>query len=305
MSGTAKGFGGGKVILVGEHAVVHGVPAIAAGIRRGVTTIARRAQEDSLHFEPWGRTFRPDADSEEPLARAFEQILSSYRDRPPLRLDVRVDLPPGAGLGCSAAIGVSLLDALDEALGVQRSRPALGALALEWERFFHGAPSGIDNIASAMGGLLCFQQACPVRPISPARPFSLVVAHSGQRSNTKDMVALVSRQLAERPAWRRRALDEVHALVLEAETALRHGEILALGRVLDRNHRILRSLRLSTPRLEDLCGAARSAGALGAKITGAGGGGCIVALAEGPDHAIRIADSLEAESFIEEVGRAA
>jgi len=305
MSNTGTGFGGGKVILVGEHAVVHGVPAIAAGVRRGVTSIARPAEEDLLHLEPWGRTFRPDADSEEPLARAFEQVLSSYGDRPPLRLDVRVDLPPGAGLGCSAALGVSLLDAVDKALGERRSRAALGALALEWEKFFHGAPSGIDNIASAMGGLLCFQQASPVRRISPARPFALVVAHSGQGSNTRDMVALVSQQLAERPSWARRTLDEVHALVIEAETALRDGEMLALGRVLDRNHRILRSLRLSTPRLEELCGAARSAGALGAKITGAGGGGCIVALAEDADHAIRIADSLEAESFVEEVGRAA
>jgi len=299
------GFGGGKVILVGEHAVVHGVPAIAAGVRRGVTAIAQCAEEDSLHLEPWGRTFRPDASSDEPLARAFDRILSSYRDRPPLRLDVRVDLPPGAGLGCSAALGVSLLDAVDKALGVQRSRAALGAVALEWERFFHGAPSGIDNIASAMGGVLCFRQGSPVRRISPARALSLVVAHSGQPSNTKDMVALVSQQLAEHPAWARRMLDQVHALVLDAEIALRRGEILALGRALDRNHRILRSLRLSTPRLEELCAAARSAGALGAKITGAGGGGCIVALAGDSDHAIRIADSLDAESFVEEVCRAA
>ena len=131
MLSIAKGFGGGKVILVGEHAVVHGVPAIAAGIRRGVTSVARRDEEDVLHFEPWGRTFRPDADGEEPLARAFERLLSSYGDRPRLRLDVRVDLAPGAGLGCSAAIGVSLLDAVDRALGIRRSRAALGDLVRE------------------------------------------------------------------------------------------------------------------------------------------------------------------------------
>ncbi|MGB3050802.1 MAG: mevalonate kinase [Polyangiales bacterium] len=305
MTSTATGFGGGKIILVGEHAVVHGVPAIAAGLRRGVSSIAYAADEDSLHVEPWGTTWRPNAESEEPLERAFERVLSLYGDRPPLRSVVRVALPPGAGLGCSAAIGVSLLDAIDKALGVPRSRADLGALALEWERFFHGDPSGIDNLASALGGLLCFQRWSPLRSISPKGSFFLVVAHSGQRSNTKDMVARVSRQLEARPDWGRRTLDEVHAMVLDSETAIRRGDLIALGGALDRNHEILRSLNLSTPRLEGLCLAARSAGALGAKVTGAGGGGCMVALATDVEHAHRIAAALEAESFVEEVGRAA
>lgn len=305
MSTAAKGFGGGKVILVGEHAVVHGVPAIAAGVRRGVTAMAQPAEEDLLHIEPWGRTLRPASADDEPLARAFDHVLGCYDDRPSLRIEVQVDLPPGAGLGCSAALGVSILDAVDKTLGIDRPRDALGALALGWERFFHGAPSGIDNTTAALGGLLRFQQASAVRRIAPARPVHLVVAHSGERSSTKEMVALVSRHLEEHPASGRRKLDEVRELVNEAETALQNGEMLALGQAFDRNHDILRSLCLSTPRLEELCRAARSAGALGAKVTGAGGGGCIVALAEDTDHAVRISDALEADSFVEEVGRAA
>ncbi|MBT8468584.1 MAG: mevalonate kinase [Deltaproteobacteria bacterium] len=305
MTNTAMGFGGGKIILVGEHAVVHGTPAIAAGIRRGVSSIARPADQDSLHVEPWGRTWRPNAKSEEPLERAFERILSRYADRPPLRFVVRVALPPGAGLGCSAAIGVSLIDAIDKALGVARSRAELGALALEWERFFHGDPSGIDNLASALGGLLCYRRSSPPRRISPKGSIFLVVAHSGQRSNTKEMVARVSQRLAGSPEWARRALDEVKTLAIDAEAAIRSGDLIALGAVLNRNHEILRSLNLSTNRLEALCREARSAGALGAKITGAGGGGCMVALAAEAEHADRISGALAAESFVEEVGRAA
>lgn len=305
MTNAAIGFGGGKIILVGEHAVVHGAPAIAVGIGRGVSSIAHPADRDSLQIEPWGKTWRPNAESEDPLERAFERILSRYADRPPLRFVVRVALPPGAGLGCSAAIGVSLIDALDKALGVLRSRAELGSLALEWERFFHGDPSGIDNLAAALGGLICFQRSSPPRSISPKSSFYLVVAHSGQRSSTKEMVARVSRQLEQRPDWARSVLDEVNTLALRAETAIRNGDLSALGSVLDRNHAILRSLNLSTPRLEGLCQAARSAGALGAKITGAGGGGCMVALATGAEQASRIASALEAEAFIEEVGRAA
>lgn len=305
MSRTEEGFGGGKVILLGEHAVVHGVPAIAAGVRRGVRATAQPAPEDVLHVEPWGRTWRPTQVGDEQLSRAFDHVLAFYDDRPPLRIDVQVELPRGAGLGCSAALGVSVLDAIDKALGVDRSRIALGTRALAWEKFFHGAPSGIDNAVAALGGLLRFQRPSMVSRITPLRTLHLVVGHSGERSSTKDMVAWVARQLRERPVSVNRKLDEVRELVDEAEAALQFGEVLALGQALDRNHRILRDLHLSTPRLEALCRAAKSAGALGAKVTGAGGGGCMVALAEDPDHAIRIADALDADSFIEEVGRAA
>ncbi len=305
MANASMGFGAGKVILVGEHAVVHGAPAIAAGIRRGVSSIARPAGTDSLHVEPWGKTWRPNAKSVEPLERAFEHILSRYAERPRLRLVVRVTLPPGAGLGCSAAMGVSLIDAIDKALGIRRSRAELGALALKWERFFHGNPSGIDNLTSALGGVLYYRRSSPPRTISPRGSLFLVVAHSGQRSNTKEMVARVSQRLARHPDWARHALDEVHTLAMDAETAIGSGDLAALGDILNRNHEILRSFNLSTLRLEELCREARSAGALGAKITGAGGGGCMVALAAEAEHAYRIASALAAETFVEEVRRAA
>lgn len=305
MPPSATGFGGGKVILLGEHAVVHGVPAIAVGVRRGVTARARPSTEDLLHVEPWGRTLRPAHGGDEPLERALDHVLGHYEERPKLRIDVDVDLPPGAGLGCSAALGVSILDAIDKALDVVRSRDALGALALGWESFFHGAPSGIDNTVAAVGGLLRFQRRSSVRRITSSQTFHLIIAHSGQRSSTRAMVEMVTRQLEEHPVLVNRKLDEIRALVDEAEAALQRGDVATVGRALDCNHGILRTLHLSTPRLDALCRAARTAGALGAKVTGAGGGGCMFALAEDLDHAIRIADALDAESFIEEVGSAA
>lgn len=297
------GFGGGKIILLGEHTVVHGTPAIAAGLGRGVTSIARSAPEDLLHIEPWGRSLRPSDD--DPLARAFSKVLDDVGKRPPLRVDVRVDLPPGAGLGCSAAIGVSLLDAVDKALGIGRSRADIGARALDWERFFHGAPSGVDNTVSALGGLIRFQRSATVRSIPLTRPLHVVVAHSGERSSTKEMVARVSTRLSERPDWATKTLDEVCALVLDAELALRGGDWPRLGWALDRKQEILQSFGLSTPRLESLCELARSTGAHGAKVTGAGGGGCIIALAEDGHHAARIADALDADAFVEEIPHAA
>ena len=147
------GFGRGKVILLGEHAVVHGCPAIAVGIGRGVTAEAVVAERDLLRLAPWDLTLGPDAASDEPLERAFSAALALYPGRPSLEVHALVDLPRGAGLGCSAAIGVAVLDAIDEALGIDRTRIDLAAAALSWEKVFHGNPSGIDNTMSAVGGV--------------------------------------------------------------------------------------------------------------------------------------------------------
>ena len=114
------GFGRGKVILLGEHAVVHGCPAIAVGIERGVTAEAETSERDLLRLSPWDLSLAPDLDGDEPLERAFAVALAMYPSRPSLEVNVDVDLPAGAGLGCSAAIGVAVLDAIDEALGLER-----------------------------------------------------------------------------------------------------------------------------------------------------------------------------------------
>ena len=128
------GFGRGKVILLGEHAVVHGCPAIAVGIERGVTANATVAEHDLLQLSPWDLVLRPDPKGNEPLQRAFAAALALYPARPSLEVNAQVDLPAGAGLGCSAAIGVAILDAIDETLGIERSRTELATAALAWEK---------------------------------------------------------------------------------------------------------------------------------------------------------------------------
>ncbi len=305
MRTETAGFGGGKVILLGEHAVVHGVPAIAAGLQRGVVAVARPASEDLLHVQPWSRSVRPQRACDDPLAHALSDVLSSYRNRPRLRIEARVDLPPGAGLGCSAALGVAILDAIDKALGIERSREALGKQALRWERFFHGSPSGVDNTAAALGGLIRFEHGRGVSAMSTGSAFHLVVAHSGERSDTGDMVAKVARKLEAEPRQTRRLFSEVRGLVDSAEAAISSGDAATLGRCLDRNGEVLGSLGLTTPRTERLCRAARSAGALGAKVTGAGGGGCIVALGVGEEESAAIVEAVKSDAFVVEVGHAA
>ncbi len=295
------GFGRGKVILLGEHAVVHGCPAIAVGIERGVRAEAEPGDEDLLRLSPWGLTLRPDRNGEEPLERAFAAALATYASRPPLVIGARVDLPAGAGLGCSAAIGVAVLDAIDEALGIARPREELAEKALAWERVFHGNPSGIDNTMSAIGGVALYRRGDALQPLRSNKPLHLVIGYSGESSSTKEMVASVSRQLERDPDRVHKSFAAIEALVRNAKLAIEAGDHVALGQLLDLNHSILTSLMLGTTRLEELCQAAREAGALGAKITGAGGGGCMFALAAKPEGAEKIRQALGDTAFVAEV----
>lgn len=295
------GFGRGKVILVGEHAVVHGYPAIAAGIERGVTAKAGIARTDLLRLTPWNLSVRPDPTSPEPLEQALAAVLASYPDRPPLEVEAHVELPAGAGLGCSAAIGVAVIDAIDELLGIERSRTALGAAALRWEAVFHGNPSGVDNTMSAVGGVALFRRGAPLEPLYSNKPLHLVIGYSGESSSTKQMVDSVARQLRNDPDRVRKAFEGIESLVLNAKVAIQTGDHVALGQLLDLNHAILSSLMLCTTKLDAMCQAARAAGALGAKLTGAGGGGCMFALAPKREEAHRLRQVLGGDAFVAEV----
>ena len=295
------GFGRGKVILLGEHAVVHGYPAIAAGIERGVVATAAAAERDLLRLAPWDLSLEPDENGDEPLQRAFAAALAQYPGRPPLAVRAQVDLPAGAGLGCSAAIGVAVLEAIDEALGIERGRTDLGASALAWEKIFHGNPSGIDNTMSAVGGVALYRRDDTLRPLHSNKPLHLVVGYSGEPSSTKEMVASVGRQLENDPKRVTKAFEGIEVLVRNAKVAIETGDHIALGQLLDLNHTILSSLMLCTTKLDELCQAARNAGALGAKMTGAGGGGCMFALAPKRDEALRLQGVLGTGSFVAEV----
>jgi mevalonate kinase len=295
------GFGRGKVILLGEHAVVHGCPAIAVGIERGVTAEAVTAERDLLRLSPWDLALGPAAEGDEPLERAFAAALAMYPSRPALEVSAKVDLPPGAGLGCSAAIGVAVLDAIDEALGIERSRTDLGKAALAWEKVFHGNPSGIDNTMSAIGGVALYRKSDELRSLHSNKPLHLVIGYSGEPSSTKEMVASVGRQLENDRERVNKAFEGIEVLVRNAKLAIEAGDLVALGQLLDLNHTILSSLMLCTTKLDDMCQAARRAGALGAKMTGAGGGGCMFALAPKRDEALRLRDVLGEGSFVAEV----
>jgi mevalonate kinase len=299
------GFGRGKVILLGEHGVVYGRPALACGIERGVRAEATSADESRLVVPTWNVGIHPSPDAEDALPRAFDALLDVYPERPSLEVTAEVELPAGAGLGCSAAMGVAILAAMDDALGVAREPEERAEVSLAWERVFHGNPSGVDSAMAAAGGVAVFQRGEALRRVHPRHPLILAIANSGEASSTKSMVDSVRRQHERNPKRIGETFDGIAALVRNGELAVAAGDTHALGQLMDLNHGLLSSLLLSTMKLEALCEAARGAGAEGAKLTGAGGGGCMVALCKDRQSAEGIRAALAEiadEAFIAEVG---
>lgn len=287
VSELGEGVGRGKVILLGEHAVVHGCPALAAAIDRGATATARSSRGARLSIAPWGVSV-PRTDPL-PLARAFDALLSAM-DTNDVDVQASVSLPGGAGLGSSAALGVAILRAIDGLHGTTRSQASAEELALTWERVFHGNPSGVDTAMALAGGVAVYLRNPPpgqarLRRVQPKAAFRLVIGESGEGASTKEMVDEVARQLARAPERTQKTFDAIEALVKNAELALIAGDLKAVGQLFDMNQYLLSSLMVSTSLLEEMCAAARGAGALGAKLTGGGGGGCMIALVDSDERA--------------------
>ncbi len=301
---STEGTARGKVILFGEHAVVYGVPAIAVGIERGARASVTPLDGDgpsTLRVRDWNISTHDD-DRETPLARAFRDVLRVTRDAGVavgrVTVDAEADLPPGGGLGCSAALGVAVARALDADAPGEVIAERAGA----WEHVFHGNPSGIDAAVSALGGCVLFERGAgqgkaTITRVRVPGVFHLCIGNSGQASSTRSMVEAVARLRERRLETTQKAFDAIHTLVKNARLAIEAADRNAVGQLLDLNQMLLSGLFVSTPEIEQMCASARGAGALGAKLTGAGGGGCVVALVDTPEIGAKVLAAWKADGF--------
>ncbi len=279
----------GKVILFGEHAVVYGRPALAAPVthlRARAVVMPTGRPDVSLIAPDLGRaTLLSAAPADNPLAVAIRAVAAQLGRALSAGYDLTVssDIPIASGLGSGAAIAVAVIRALalyaGEADGLPRE--VVSRLAYEVERLHHGTPSGIDNTVIAYEQPVYFvrrEVGNRIEPFTPARPLRLLIGDTGVRSATRDVVGDVRRQWQADPARFEGIFDACGRLADAGRAALTAGDLAAVGRLMNENHEWLARMSVSSRPLDSLVAAARRAGALGAKLSGAGRGGNMIAL---------------------------
>lgn len=289
-----------KVILCGEHAVVYGRPAIALPLPmlRARVRIEPSPYAFTIFAPDIGEVvsaWRHSRRTRNPLARAALAALDLIGQKPPrAALIVTSDIPVGANLGSGAAVSVAIGRAIAAYFGCALSAEEVSRLAYEVEELYHGSPSGIDNTVIAYEQPVWFVRG--ERPeildttIGAALP--LVIADTGIATPTRIPVGDV------RAAWERERdrfedyFDAIASLVHQSRAALERGDLVRLGQAMNDNHALLQKLGVSCPELDALCDAARSAGALGAKMSGGGRGGNMIALARDAAHADALREAL-------------
>jgi mevalonate kinase len=280
---NTAGFGHGKVILLGEHAVVFGHPAVAAGIRAGVRAHISPGS-GALSAPSWGLEAQVGDDSlpGQAVGRLLDHLQT---DGGGLDFWLESEVPARAGLGSSAAMAVAIARAVAARTGAGDADVLAAAAAAE--SVFHRTPSGIDAAAASRGKLGKFDKQNGWQDLPLKAPFELCIGLSGQSHDTGALVAGVA-ELCTRTPVARRLLDTMGDLARAGMDALATGDIVALARLFNMAHGLLSGVGVSTPALDDLVHIARTAGAPGAKLTGAGGGGAVIAIAaEHSDEVLR------------------
>ena len=294
----------GKVILVGEHAVVYGRPAIAVPVWNRVAraTIEPLPSGSGCWIVAHDLNMRvrlADASPKNALALVARATLAQLGlpPDPDWQIEVTSEIPVASGLGSGAALNAALVRAIHAQMGVIPDPAQVSNLVYLGEQIYHGTPSGIDNTVVAYGQPVWYIKGNPPEVFAPAKPFMLVIADSGVASPTLETVAGVRRRRAEDTATYEGWFDAIGALVYEARAAIERGDSKALGVIFNRNQALLQQIGVSTPLLDQLVDAARSAGALGAKLSGGGGGGNMIALVEDAT-ASQVAAALEAAGAV-------
>lgn len=286
----------GKVILIGEHAVVYGAPAIVLPVTSlSVTARLEPADGDARIVSALYEGAVVDAPTRlAPTVAAWRAACERFGSTTSgMSLVVESDLPPERGLGSSAAVAAAVVRATREAAGAPADAAVEHGLIQLAESVAHGNPSGVDARAVASTTPLRFERG-RAREVTVASRFALVIADSGVRGRTADAVAAV-RDLNERHPYTVAAtVDALAGLAEEAADDLAHGDVHALGSRMRRAHELLSQLGASDPALDALVSTAHAAGSPGAKLTGGGRGGCVLALAPSPAGAGDLARALAA-----------
>lgn len=294
--------GFGKIILLGEHSVVYGRHAIAAPLSLAIRAeVTRPAAENELVIHGWDSDPAAHNPAGAALAKKVAALIAHRLGvgDARIRVDVYPEVPRASGLGASAALAVAVIRSVVHSFNLSFSEDQISALAFECEELVHGTPSGIDNTVATFGRTILFRKTDDgnvIDDLTISTPIPIIVGLTGVRSLTADTVGRVHDGWQKNPQHYEAIFSEIDGLVLTGVDALRNGNLTELGEVMNLNHGLLNALGVSSPELEGLVDLARRSGALGAKLTGGGGGGAMIAIAE-PDRIHNVASTLDTAGY--------
>jgi len=284
-----------KVILFGEHFVVYGEPAVVLAIDKRAYASAQLRKDERIYINSAdlgvsgtfkGERFQAEKGGSkarlklEPVKNAVRQVLERAEGKAGVNVRINSDIPVSAGLGSSAAVATSTVVAVSNLFGIELSRDQIFWMAYESERLVHGTPSGIDPAIATYGGTLQFEKGKDFTPLDVQANIPLVVGNTKVERSTGELVAMVRHIREHYPLIIDPIIKTGGKIALDAVEALKKSDLPTVGELMNINHALLCAVGVSHESLERLVYAARKGGALGSKLTGGGGGGCMIALAE-------------------------
>lgn len=300
----SEGTGFGKTILIGDQFVLDHVPAIVSSIPFETVATVERIEGDGWILED-NRIEVPGYKEQkrEQQGRSIDKILEVMKvdaKATPIKINFGGSLLAGSGVGASAASCVALARALNSEFKLGLSIEEINRVAWQGEFPYHGVASGVDNTASTYGGLLLFQIRDGnqhFEKIQSPKPFEIVLANSGITANTALLDEFIERQKKADPETFAARLKVITAQALQMKAALENGDLPRVGKIMSENHKVLIDMEMSHETLDYLCKLAVQKGALGAKVTGGGRGGYMVALTPGRGLQEAVASAFEGEGY--------
>ena len=300
--GMGRGFG--KVILFNEHFVVYGIPSIASGIGAKTAALVERRVGSGVELKddrPETKGYKTEklSQQKESLDRMLK-IMNIDADRNAFKITLGGDLIAASGVGASAASCAAIARAFSDELGLNYSDEKVNEVAYEGEKGYHGNPSGIDNTAATFGGLIWYRRdgsSQLMERMKLRKPVEIVMGNTGIVADTKAVVGGVKERKDKEPEKYDRLFKNAEKLVHDARKQLEEFNLERLGTQMNENHALLQQIGVSCPELDALVDLARASGAIGAKMTGTGKGGYMVALTPGKELQERVANAIERKGF--------
>lgn len=288
----------GKIYLFGEHAVVYGYPALACSINKKTTVKAKKKNENTITIIPENLKFksikfsfgnkkelevpREELKNLDYVRKAIEKVFEINDAKNGLELRIQTKLPIGGGLGSSASVTVATLFGLNELLNLELTRKEIAKLAFEVEKEVQGNASPCDTYTSTMGGLARVEKGKNLET-KEAPNLPIVIGYTNNQSDTKELVEKVEKLKNKNPEIINNLFASIRKITEKGQKMIEKEDLEEIGELMNVNQGILDSIGVNNLKLSKLIYSARKAGAHGSKITGAGGGGCMIALANDKD----------------------